>query len=145
MRLILIILAFLWFCPAQAQDTSRLWSFIQEWWEVPYKFGGASKSGIDCSKYTQRLYKQVFGLNIPGVSWKQWQATERVDIDSLTMGDLVFFRSKLSPSGWHVGVYLWSSLFVHSANRKEDMEITSLNEEQYRKNFRGGGRIKKVN
>jgi len=126
-----------------AQDTLALKEFIQDWWEVPYRFGGSTKAGIDCSKYTQRLYQEVFGIEIPGVSWKQWKATDRVAKDSLRMGDLVFFRSTKSPSGWHVGVYLWDNLFVHSANRKEDMMISNLEEERYKRGYRGAGRISK--
>lgn len=141
MKSIFIISAFFISSVLYAQDTLALKRFIQEWWEVPYRFGGSTKSGIDCSKYTQRLYRDVFGMEIPGVSWKQWKATDRVAKDSLQMGDLVFFRSTRSPSGWHVGVYLWDGNFVHSANRKEDMKISNLSEDNYMKNYRGAGRF----
>ena len=141
MKLVFMIMAFLGSTILYSQDTLALKTFINEWWQVPYKFGGSTKFGIDCSKYTQRLYKDVFGLDIPGVSWKQWEATERVERDSLRMGDLVFFRSTKSPSGWHVGVYLWKNLFVHSANRREDMLISNLEEDRYKKGYRGAGRI----
>jgi lipoprotein Spr len=116
-------------------------SFIKEWINVPYRFGGSTKKGIDCSKFTQRLFKDVYDTVIPGVSWKQWNFSERISIDSLIFGDLVFFNSRLSPSGWHVGFYLGDGRFVHAANRKDDIKISSLNEENYIKNFKGGGRI----
>lgn len=115
--------------------------FILEWIDVPYKFGGSTKRGIDCSKFTQRLFKDVYNLNIPGVSWKQWNASTRVSKDSLKFGDLVFFDSQLSPSGWHVGFFLGDGKFVHAANRRDDIKVSSLDEENYKKNFKGGGRI----
>lgn len=122
-------------------DTSKLDNFIQEWWNVPYRFGGNSKRGIDCSRFTQRLYKDVLGKNIPNVCWKQWEVTQRVNRDSLQVGDLIFFKSRISPSGWHVGVYLWNGLFVHAANRKDDIKISDLDENNYKQNYKGAGRL----
>lgn len=122
-------------------DTLKLNNFIEEWKDVPYVYGGNSKQGIDCSRFTQRIYKEVFDKTIPNVSWKQWKATKRVNRDSLQTGDLVFFRSKISPSGWHVGLYLWNNLFIHAANRKEDIIISNLDEENYKLNYKGAGRL----
>lgn len=122
-------------------DTSKLDDFIQEWWNVPYKYGGNSKKGIDCSRFTQQLYKEVLGKDIPNVSWKQWEVTKRIPKDNLQTGDLVFFKSKISPSGWHVGLYLRDNLFIHAANRKEDIIISNLDEENYKLNYKGAGRL----
>ena len=71
--------------------------FINEWSGVPYKFGGKTKKGIDCSKLTQKFYKEVYNIDIPEVCWKQWNHTQRIPKDSLKTGDLVFFNSKRSP------------------------------------------------
>ena len=143
----LIAVFFLFFAQKLKSQTtvdSTLNSFVKEWLGVPYKWGGKTKKGIDCSKFTQRLYEDVYNLIIPGVSWKQWDFTERISLDGLKTGDLVFFNSKLSPSGWHVGTYLTDGFFVHASNRKDDVKVSSLNDEPYKKNFKGGGRVKKL-
>ena len=139
--ILLTIFLFIGLSSYSQVDTAKLNSFIKEWWNVPYVLGGNSKKGIDCSRFTQRIYKEVFDKVIPNVSWKQWRATKRVSKKDLQTGDLVFFRSKISPSGWHVGLYLWDNLFVHAANKKEDIKISILNEDNYRLNYKGAGRL----
>ena len=126
---------------SQITDNEKLNNFIQEWLKVPYKFGGKTKKGIDCSKLTQKIYSEVYGELIPGVSWKQWEFTDRIVKDSLQTGDLVFFNSRRSQSGWHVGLYLKDGLFFHAANRKDDVKISNLNEEYYLKTYKGAGRL----
>lgn len=127
---------------AQLTTNDSLNNFVSTWLKVPYRLGGTNKNGIDCSKLTQKVYREVFGVELPDVSWKQWSSTERVNKDSLVTGDLVFFRSKYSPSGWHVGLYLSDNYFFHASNKKEGVKISSLSDAYYQKNFKGGGRKK---
>jgi cell wall-associated NlpC family hydrolase len=117
-------------------------SFINEWKGTPYRLGGRSKSGIDCSQFTKRLYKDVYSTQLENVCYKQWNETGRVKRDSLQVGDLLFFRSKQSPSGWHCGVFIGYTYFIHAANKYEGVKISSLNEPRYMKSIRGFGRLK---
>jgi cell wall-associated NlpC family hydrolase len=57
------------------------------------------------------------------------------------VGDIVFFRSKQSPSGWHCGVYLGMDMFVHSANKDEGVKVSSLLEPRYLSGYKGAGRL----
>ena len=116
-------------------------AFINKWWNVPYVYGGTTMRGIDCSAFTQCFYKEIFDKKLPRTAREQFKHTNRIDKDSLQMGDLVFFSSKLSPSGWHVGVYLWNGEFVHAANRKDDIKISCLWDSSYQKSFKGAGRL----
>jgi len=59
----------------------------------------------------------------------------------LMVGDLVFFRSKASPSGWHTGTYIGNSYFIHAANKYEGVKISSLYEPRYKEMIRGYGRL----
>jgi len=59
----------------------------------------------------------------------------------LKVGDLIFFRSKASPSGWHCAVYIGETLFVHAANKYEGVKVSSLEDPRYKKNYRGAGRV----
>lgn len=116
-------------------------NFINNWLGKPYKFGGTTKSGIDCSAFSRLLYEEVFDSKIKRTSKSQWEQTQRVSRDSLEIGDLVFFSSKLSPSGWHVGVYIGDTRFIHAANRHSGIIISSINEDRYFNSYKGAGRL----
>ena len=127
--------------PYLTGDTA-LNNFMLKWIGKPYKLGGKTEKGIDCSQFNKRLYTDVYKLNLENVCYKQWAQTNRVPKDSLQTGDLLFFRSRQSPSGWHCAVYLGETMFVHAANRYEGVKISSLLEPNYKKAFRGAGRLK---
>lgn len=116
-------------------------SFINEWKGTPYRLGGRSKSGIDCSQFTKRLYKDVYDKQLDDVAWKQWNQTKRITKDSLEIGDIVFFNSKTSPSRWHCGIYIGNNKFVHSSNKREGVKVSDLNEHRYSKSYKGAGRF----
>ena len=122
------------------QDTT-LNKFILKWLGKPYKLGGKTEKGIDCSQFNKRLYQDVYSTQLENVCYKQWNQTGRIRRDSLQVGDLLFFRSRQSPSGWHCGTYIGNTYFVHAANRYEGVKISSINEPRYLKTFRGGGRL----
>ena len=128
--------------PVLTPDTT-LNNFIYHWLGKPYRLGGKTERGIDCSQFNKRLYADVYKLELQNVCYKQWEQTERVKTDSLQIGDLLFFRSRQSPSGWHCATYIGETLFVHAANRYEGVKISSINEPRYRKALRGAGRVKK--
>ncbi len=120
---------------------STLNSFILHWIGKPYKLGGSTEAGIDCSQFNKRLYQDVYEIKLEGVCYKQWNQTIRIKKDSLEIGDLVFFRSSQSPSGWHCGTYIGETMFVHAANRAEGVKVSSLMEPRYRAAYKGAGRL----
>ena len=120
---------------------SNLLSFIKEWKGTPYVLGGITKKGIDCSGLNKRLYQTVYNIKLPDVCYKQWNVTSRVNRDSLIPGDLIFFRSTRSPSGWHCGCYIGDSMFFHAPQRGDVVKISSLEEEKYKRSYKGAGRI----
>lgn len=121
---------------------SPLDQFAYYWIGRPYKLGGSTEQGIDCSQLTKLCYKEVYGKDLANVAYKQWNQTERIKRDSLKAGDLIFFRSKQSPSGWHCGIYLGNDTFFHAANRYEGVKLSSLEEPKYKNTIRGFGRLK---
>lgn len=118
----------------------KLYSFIDEWYGVPYLYAGKSKTGVDCSGFTTILYKEVYGKNFLGPAAALYNASKEVKEDELEEGDLVFFKIN-SEKVSHVGVYLQNSRFVH-ASTKKGIIISNLNEPYYRKYFFKGGRPK---
>jgi hypothetical protein len=73
---------------------------------VPYKWGGTSPNGFDCSGFTQYVYKQL-GLTLPRTSQDQYHATTRINASELQPGDLVFSEMGSDGPG-HVGMYVGS-------------------------------------
>ena len=120
---------------------SMLNKFMLCWIGKPYKLGGNSELGIDCSQFNKRLYKDVYNKVLGEVAYRQWAQTQRLKKDSLVVGDLVFFRSKASPSGWHTGTFIGNSYFIHAANKYEGVKISSLDEPRYKEMIRGYGRL----
>ena len=118
----------------------RLILFAKKFINIPYKFGGNSIIiGIDCSAYVQRVYSLV-GITLPRSARLQFKEGEIVDRDSLSIGDLVFFRTYASfPS--HVGIYLGNDLFIHASSKGKKVSIDSLKTPYYFKRFIGGKRF----
>lgn len=127
---------------SQTNDSS-LNRFIYDWIDVPYKWGGNTKKGIDCSQLNKVLHKQIYKVDIANTCREQFASTIRVKKQDLEVGDLVFFYSKRSPSGWHCGTYIGDNKFFHASNSRTDIIISDLNESYYVNRFRGGGRITK--
>ena len=115
-----------------------LYSFIDEWWETRYHYGGTGKKGIDCSAFSSLLMNTVFAIKLPRTAREQYDATEKLDKEDMTEGDLVFFNTRGGIS--HVGVYLGDGYFVH-ASRNNGVTISNLSDPYYSKHFIGGRRV----
>lgn len=101
----------------------ELFDFYSEWEGVGYKLGGDSKSGIDCSGFIQKAFKEKFDLSIPRTTVMQSQVGKEIDKSQLLSGDLVFFKTGDDIN--HVGIYLEDGLFVH-ASTKVGVTISEL-------------------
>ncbi|MFT4061481.1 MAG: NlpC/P60 family protein [Edaphocola sp.] len=116
-----------------------LYTFIEEWYGTPYRFGGTSKIGIDCSAFTRQLYTDVYNLDLDRTSREQFQNALSVDRQQLREGDLVFFKIH-SKNITHVGVYLYDGKFVH-ASVSQGVVISDLSDAYWSRYFAGAGRV----
>jgi peptidoglycan DL-endopeptidase LytE len=117
----------------------RLILFARKLLDIPYRFGGNSLLGIDCSAYVQKVYN-VIGVSLPRSAREQFTEGDPVDKEELSIGDLVFFKTYASfPS--HVGIYLGNSLFIHASSRSKKVTIDSLDTPYYFKRFIGAKRV----
>lgn len=116
----------------------KLYSFIDSWWATRYRYGGTSRSGIDCSAFTGNLVSEVYGIALPRTAKDQYGICEKIFRDDLQEGDLVFFNTRGGIS--HVGVYLGNNYFVHSSVH-DGVTISSLNDTYYNSKFITGGRV----
>ncbi len=125
----------------EALANTGLYNFIEKWWGTPYRYGGATKDGIDCSAYSGTLIHDVYGTILSRTARSQYDECEKVRKDELQEGDLVFFRTRRGVS--HVGVYLGNGFFTH-ASTSNGVMISNLEETYYSKRYIGGGRIQKA-
>lgn len=108
---------------------------------TPYKYGGNSLNGIDCSAFTQSVYKNSWLLDINRSAREQYQ--QGIVIDDrieLKFGDLVFFNTRKRVKPGHVGIYIGDNLFAH-ASSKLGVTISSLEHDYYNKRYMGARRI----
>lgn len=123
-------------------NNKELYPFIDEWMNTPYRFGGNSKSGIDCSGFTGMIYKNIFDIQLPRMASEQYKICKKTDRENLTEGDLVFFNTRGGIS--HVGLYLHNGFFAH-ASTNHGVIISNLDEGYYHDRFIGGGRVTEKN
>ena len=103
---------------------------------VPYVFGGTSRSGFDCSGYTQYVFKGS-GTYLPRTASEQFNVGSSVKRDQLQSGDLVFFTT-YAPGASHVGIYIGGGRFVHASN--SGVRVTSLSDSYYAGRYIGARR-----
>ncbi|HOK56903.1 MAG TPA: LysM peptidoglycan-binding domain-containing protein [bacterium] len=101
---------------------------------VKYKYGGESKSGLDCSALTRLVYKTI-GILLPQNSSLQYKNGIEIEKEEALPGDLVFFK-RGSGIG-HVGIYLGNDLFVHASYTLRRVVISSLSERYFKERFAG--------
>ncbi len=112
---------------------------IQSFLGTPYKWGGASRRGTDCSGFTQSVYRDQ-GLIIPRNSRKQYQAGRIVTGQGLSYGDLVFFNKYGYGNVSHVGIYVGNGQFAHASCSK-GVTVSRLDKRYYRVRYVGGRRM----
>ncbi len=113
-----------------------LFGLIDEWFGTPYRLGGESKKGIDCSAFVQILYTGIFGIAVPRTAREQYKATRKISRTEIKEGDLVFFNTRGGVS--HVGIYLQNNKFVHASSG--GVTISDLYDDYWVKRFIGVGR-----
>jgi cell wall-associated NlpC family hydrolase len=100
---------------------------------TPYRIGGASKSGTDCSGLVKQIFLRVYGIELPHSSSAQSRLSmmEQISENELQPGDLIFFgpgKKRIN----HVGVYLADGKFLH-ASRKVGVTVSDLDESYWRR------------
>jgi cell wall-associated NlpC family hydrolase len=98
------------------KDQNQLWQVAQSWLNVPYKFGGVDKNGIDCSALSRTLYRDAFGIELPRMAKDQMKGGTFVRQPWLKEGDLLFFRDDRGSFQDHVGVFLGDGQFIHASS-----------------------------
>lgn len=119
-------------------SNKELYRLIHAWWGTPYKIGGMTQRGVDCSAFVQTVMAGSYELALPRTAREQKDMATPVDRSDLREGDLVFFNTRGGVS--HVGIYLHNNKFVH-ASTSGGVTISDLNEAYWAKRYLGAGRV----
>ena len=105
---------------------------------VPYKYGGSSPQGFDCSGLVMFVYDKN-GKKLPRTADKQFEFGSAVDKKDLKAGDLVFFAaSGKEPS--HCGIFAGNGNFIH-ASSSHGVMVSPLTDPYWRPKFIGARRV----
>lgn len=120
--------------PAQ----SKVLDTAQQMLGVPYRSGGSSPRGFDCSGLVSYSYKRA-GIHIPRTTAQQYTQSQKIPRRDLQSGDLVFFNLKGRKIS-HVGIYLDRGRFIHAPSSGKSVSIDSLENPYWHSRYRGAGR-----
>lgn len=124
---------------SEPSQSSNLNSYVRQWLKTPYKYGGMSKNGVDCSGFSSRVMQDVFQVKIPRTAENQFENGKKISDSKRRAGDLVFFKNVRGRGVDHVGVYLGNNTFAH-ASTSAGVIISGLDEAYYQKRYVGACR-----
>jgi cell wall-associated NlpC family hydrolase len=129
---------------AETGDRERkLDDAIKPWIGTPYRIGGTTKSGVDCSAFVGAVYLAAFDVKLPRTAEEQEQLGKVVKREDLEVGDLVFFRTQgMGPlfKSRHVGVYVGHGQFAQASGRL-GVTVTNLDNAYWRQKYESARRL----
>lgn len=109
--------------------------FAFEYIGSKYVWGGSSPKGFDCSGFTKYIMKH-FNISIGRTCNAQYKAGTHIELEDLEPGDILIFERTYAASGYtHVGLYVGNNYFIHAANSRKGVIISSLLEDYYADRF----------
>jgi len=111
---------------------TALYSAYKQWRHTPYKYGGTSKYGIDCSSLVQQIYWDALRVSVPRTTILQSQIGYRVDKHQAKTGDLLLFKTARNTR--HSGIYLKDGDFIN-ASSKHGVTLSNLNNPYWRRKY----------
>lgn len=113
---------------------------LTHWRGTPYRYGGLSRGGVDCSGFVYLTFRDQFAMQLPRSTIDQTDIGTRIDKSDLLPGDLVFFKTGSGENGLHVGIYDTDNTFIH-ASTSQGVIRSSLDNVYWRKVFWQARRI----
>ncbi len=106
---------------------------------TPYKYGGTTINGFDCSGFVQWVYSHA-GIKLPRKAVEQSRVGKAIkDKKSIEVGDIVAFKHPRR--GYHTGIYVGEGQFIHSPRRNTVIKLDTLSEGYFSKSFLGARRV----
>lgn len=110
----------------------------QQWQGTPYRYGGETSNGIDCSAFTQQVFRNFFDKNLPRNTRSQLQEGTGIRRRSIKTGDLIFF--KIGRRSLHVGISMGNGDFLH-ASVSSGVMISNIGEQYWATRYLGARRV----
>ncbi len=117
----------------------KLYNELYNWLGVPYRWGGRSKAGADCSGFASVIYRNVYSRNVSGSAGDIFKKLKPINKAELKEGDLIFFSFNNKYIA-HVGLYLSNNKFIHETSWGKGITISDLNESYYTRYYYSAGR-----
>lgn len=122
--------------------TKTLLREANKWIGTAYRYGGNTRSGVDCSGLVSSVFNTALAIKLPRNSAQQSGYCKNISKNDLVEGDLVFFSTGKSGGINHVGLYVGGGNMVHSSTSK-GVIISSLSESYYQRTYHSSGRVEK--
>jgi cell wall-associated NlpC family hydrolase len=105
---------------------------------LPYRYGGESATGIDCSAFVQQCFSSV-GVRLPRTAAEQSRCGMPVTQDQLQTADRLYFASR-NGNITHTGIYIGNGYFIHASSSRHSVAISRLSEPLYARMYAGARR-----
>lgn len=122
-----------------APPAEKVVALAESYIGTPYRWGGSTPAGFDCSGLVQHVYGEV-GLDLPRNSADQARTGRKADLRELEPGDLIFFRIDRNVIS-HVGIHVGGGEFVHAPGTGKSVRLDSLESEWWRRRVMGVRRL----
>jgi cell wall-associated NlpC family hydrolase len=106
---------------------------------TPYRYGGSSPRGFDCSGLVYYSYRKA-GIEVPRTTRAQLHAAQRVPLSRLNPGDLLFFKLGRQPVS-HVAIYAGNGRFIHAPSSGKRVSYDSMSNPYWKNRLVAAGRI----
>ncbi len=122
-----------------SEERSLFIRVVKTFLGVPYRLGGNTLKGIDCSGFVKKMF-EIFNVQLPRTAREQLCIGKRVGREELEEGDLIFFKTRYANNA-HVGIYIGNNEFVHASYRSKEVRVDSLETPYFKHRFVSGVRI----
>jgi murein DD-endopeptidase len=107
---------------------------------IPYRYGGTTSNGFDCSGFTQYVFLQAAGIRLPRTARDQFAFARPISLGEEKPADLLFYKINGRDIS-HVAIYLGQGKFIHSSHEGGSVTIVKANDRYWRKRLAGVRRV----
>lgn len=127
--------------PAHALPSmTALLTEANSWIGTPYKYGGNTREGVDCSGFVLQVYLRALDISLPRTSAQQQEFCRKIRRDEMKPGDLMFFSVREGGNVGHVGIYIGDDKMIH-ASSKVGVVVAPITTDYFVRNYLSSGRI----
>ena len=106
--------------------------------QTPYRYGGASPAGFDCSGLVYYVYR-LNGIHIPRTTHDQRRTAHPIKLHDLAPGDLIFFHGRRQKA-YHVGLYIGEGRFIHASTSQRKVILSHIDNPYWKRKRVTAGR-----